>query len=89
VSTPAHLLVVVCGAGPADDVDAVVALAQARSWTVQVVATRSALSFVDIASLGRATGFPVHSRFQQQGETCARRLPNVDAVIVATATYNR
>lgn len=88
MSTSAHLVTVVCGAGPAADVDRLVALAHGQAWTVQVVATPSALSFVDVATLEQATGLPVRSQFQRLGSSDARRLPDVDALLIAPATYN-
>jgi phosphopantothenoylcysteine synthetase/decarboxylase len=84
----AHLVVVICGAGPAGDVGRLVSLVQEQSWTVRVVATPSAPSFVDSQVLEGATGFPVRSEFQGSGTSGTRRLPDVDAVLVAPATYN-
>jgi hypothetical protein len=79
------LYVVVCGAGPAPYVGRLVELAQARGWTVQMLATEAAAEhFVDVAALERLTGRPVRTRYRGQGE-----LPDADAVVVvAPATYN-
>ena len=45
------LYVIVCGAGPAGEVGRLVELAQDRDWTVQIIATPSALPFIDIPKL--------------------------------------
>ncbi|NUP00176.1 MAG: flavoprotein [Nonomuraea sp.] len=79
------LHVVVCAAGPAGDVGRLVGLAQAEGWTVQIVATPSALDFVDVSELERQTGRPVRSRYRKPYEP---RPPRADAIIVAPATYN-
>ncbi|OLB80018.1 MAG: flavoprotein [Actinobacteria bacterium 13_2_20CM_2_71_6] len=86
--TERHLLIVVCGAGPASDVDQLIAVAHAESWTAHVVATPSALGFIDTAGIETLTGFTVRSDFQPPTTQGGRRLPAVDALIVAPATYN-
>lgn len=84
-SMATHLVVAVCGAGPAADTGGLVPLVRARSWTVQFFATPGALSFVDRPLLEAATGFPVRSEFRQ---STGRQVPDVDALLVAPATYN-
>jgi phosphopantothenoylcysteine synthetase/decarboxylase len=79
------LQVVVCAAGPAGEVGRLVALAQDAGWTVQVVATPSALDFVDVPALERQTGRAVRSRYRKPDEP---KPPRADAIIVAPATYN-
>ncbi|GAA3419291.1 flavoprotein [Streptosporangium vulgare] len=79
------LHVIVCAAGAAPDVGRLVALAQAEGWIVQVVATPSALDFVDVPALERQTGRPVRSRYRTSDEP---KPPRADAIIVAPATYN-
>ncbi|MGJ6965197.1 flavoprotein [Streptosporangium sp. G11] len=79
------LYVIVCAAGAARDVGGLVALAQGEGWTVQVVATPSALDFVDVPALERRTGRPVRSRYRTPDEP---KPPRADAIIVAPATYN-
>ncbi len=81
------LYVVVCGAGPAGHVGRLVELAQARGWTVQVVATGAAVEhFLDLPAMEQLTGRPVRTRYRRPDEPNA--LPNADAVVVAPATYN-
>ncbi|GII04230.1 flavoprotein [Planobispora takensis] len=79
------LYVIVCAAGPAADVGRLVALAQDEGWTVQVVATPSALDFIDADALEKQTGRSVRSRYRKPGEP---RSPKADAIIMAPATYN-
>jgi phosphopantothenoylcysteine synthetase/decarboxylase len=79
------LYVIVCGAGPAGDVGRLVELAHDRGWTVQIIATPSALAFIDIPKLEAQTGRPVRSEYRSPGEP---KSPPADAVIVAPATYN-
>jgi hypothetical protein len=79
------LYLLVCAAGPAPGVGRLVELAQSAGWTVQVVATPSALAFIDTAALEQQTGRPVRSRYRSPAEP---RPPRPDAVILAPATYN-
>jgi hypothetical protein len=82
-----HLQIIVCGAGPATDVNRLIEAAQARSWTAAVTATTSALPFVDVPTIEELTGNPVRTSYQTP-PTGRRALPPVDAVIIAPATYN-
>lgn len=79
------LYVIVCAAGPAAGAGRLVALAQEAGWVVQVVATPSALGFVDVPALEERTGRPVRSRYRRPSEP---KPPRADAVIVAPATFN-
>ncbi|MFI6598716.1 flavoprotein [Nonomuraea sp. NPDC050536] len=79
------LYTIVCAAGPARDVGRLVTLAQAAGWTVQVVATPSALAFIDAPALERQTGRPVRSLHRHPSEPSP---PRADAIIVAPATFN-
>jgi hypothetical protein len=87
--TEAHevpvLYVIVCGAGPAGEVGKLVDFSQQRGWDVQVIATPSALDFIDLPSLETQTGRPVRSQYRKPGQP---RSPKADAIIVAPATYN-
>src|ERR1700733_6330181 len=71
------LSVVVSGAAPAADVGSLVKQAIERGWTVQVIATPSALAFFDAAEIEGLTGSPGTPR---------SRVP--DAIVVAPATFN-
>jgi phosphopantothenoylcysteine synthetase/decarboxylase len=79
------LYVIVCAAWAAKDVGELVAMAQDDGWGVQVVATPSALGFIDVAALEDQTGQPVRSRYRRPDEP---KPPRPEAIIVAPATYN-
>ncbi|MFF5204759.1 flavoprotein [Streptosporangium sp. NPDC000396] len=79
------LYVVVCAAGAAGDVGRLVAMAQEKGWTVQIVATPSALGFIDVPALTEQTGRAVRSRYRRPADP---KPPRADAIIVAPATYN-
>lgn len=79
------LYAVVCGAGPAGHVDVLVNLAHERDWEVQVIATPSALDFIDVPLLERLTRNRVRSQYRKPGEI---RSSPADAMVVAPATYN-
>ncbi|MEU8102943.1 flavoprotein [Nonomuraea muscovyensis] len=79
------LYIIVCAAGPAPDVGRLVTLAQDAGWTVQIIATPSALDFIDVAGLEKQTGRPVRTRYRKPDEP---KSPRADAIIVAPATYN-
>ncbi|MEU5989232.1 flavoprotein [Spirillospora sp. NPDC047418] len=79
------LYIIVCAAGPAGDVGKLVTLAHQRGWDVQIIATPSALDFIDAQTLEAQTGRPVRSHHRKPGEP---RSPKADAIIMAPATYN-
>ena len=79
------LYVIVCAAGPAGEVGRLIALAQDRGWEVQVIATLSALAFLDVPQLELLTSSPVRSEYRSLGEP---KSPRADAIIVAPATFN-
>jgi phosphopantothenoylcysteine synthetase/decarboxylase len=81
-----HVLsVVVCGAAPASSAGTLVREAVSRGWTVQVIATPSAMPFLDLESLGALSGRPVRSQYSKPGDPRSL-LP--EAIIVAPATFN-
>lgn len=81
------LYIVVCGAGPAEDVGALIDLAQAEGWSCRVIATPAALRFIDTDTLEQMTGQPVRSQHRAPGEPRSATAP-ADAVIIAPATVN-
>jgi hypothetical protein len=85
VSTPV-LYVIACAAPPARDVTALVEAAQRDGWTVCLLATPSAVGFLDPVALAERTGYPVRSQYKNPGEPDL--LPDPDAIIVAPATVN-
>lgn len=79
------LYVVVCGAGPAGDVDRLIRQAQQHDWTVQLISTPAGLDFIDVEALEELTGNPVRSEYRKPGQP---RSKLADAIVVAPATYN-
>jgi phosphopantothenoylcysteine synthetase/decarboxylase len=82
------LCVVVCGAGPAVDVGTLVDLARSAGWAVLVVATRSALPFLDVEALEATTGRPVRSAYGVPGQPRQQSAGSAAALVVAPATFN-
>jgi phosphopantothenoylcysteine synthetase/decarboxylase len=80
------LYVVVCAAGVAPDVGALISAAQERGWGVGVVATPLGLGFIEEAAVEERTGYPVRSAWRKPGDV--RPLPPADAIAVAPATFN-
>jgi phosphopantothenoylcysteine synthetase/decarboxylase len=81
-----HVLsVVVCGAAPAARAGTLLREAVARGWTVQVIATPSALPFLDAQEIAELAGGPVRSQYSRPGEPRSK-IP--EAIIVAPATFN-
>lgn len=83
---PDHLALVACGAPLAARLHDVAALAVDRGWLVRVVATPSAMSWVDAGQVEKVTGFPVLVEQRQPGQ--AKRVPPPARVVVCPATFN-
>jgi phosphopantothenoylcysteine synthetase/decarboxylase len=80
------LYAIVCAAPPASDVTRLIDAAQREGWDVCLLATPSAVKFIDSPELAKQTGHPVRSDYKQPDEPDA--LPAPDAIIVAPATVN-
>ena len=80
------LHIVACGGRPAGDLLAFVKDAQDAGWEVCVIATPSALKFMDLPRLTELTGHAVRYDYKQPDEPDV--LPPPDAMIVAPATFN-
>jgi phosphopantothenoylcysteine synthetase/decarboxylase len=80
------LYLVACGGRPAGDLPDFVTQLQADGWEVCVVATPSALKFMDTDKLARLTGHVVRYDYKQPDEPDV--LPPPDAMVVAPATFN-
>jgi phosphopantothenoylcysteine synthetase/decarboxylase len=80
------LYVIVCAAPPASDVTRLTVSAQHEGWDVCLLATPSAVKFIDSSQLAKQTGHPVRSDYKKPNEPDA--LPAPDAIIVAPATVN-
>jgi phosphopantothenoylcysteine synthetase/decarboxylase len=78
--------VIVCGAPPASEVGTLIKQAQTSGWDVCVIATPSAIGFIDRPALEELTGHPVRSHYKQPDENDLLPAPN--AIIVAPATFN-
>lgn len=79
------LSLIICAAGPATYAGKLVAMASDQGWRVQVIATPSAVAFLDLEEIEAMTGQPVRSQYSPPGSP---RSLVPDAIIVAPATYN-
>ncbi|MGA2828732.1 MAG: flavoprotein [Streptosporangiaceae bacterium] len=80
------LYIISCGAPPARNVTRLIEPAQREGWDVCLLATPSAMSFIDPIALEAKTGHPVRSTYKEPGSPDV--LPSPDAIIVAPATVN-
>jgi phosphopantothenoylcysteine synthetase/decarboxylase len=83
---PLVLYVVACGGRPAGDLAPFVSLCRADGWVVCVVATPSALKFMDAPGMAALTGHVVRHDYKRPEEPDV--LPPADAMVVAPATFN-
>ncbi len=80
------LYIIACGAPPAREVGGLIESAQHDGWDVCLIATPSAIRFIDPVALERQTGHPVRSDYKEPGTPDV--LPSPNAIIVAPATLN-
>ena len=80
------LYVISCAAPPARNVTRLIEPAQREGWDVCLLATPSAMRFIDPAEMEAKTGHPVRSNYKEPGSPDV--LPPPDAIIVAPATVN-
>ncbi|SDZ06709.1 Flavoprotein [Micromonospora pattaloongensis] len=80
------LYVVACGGRAAGELAPFVKAVQDEGWDVCVVATPSALKFMNAGDLADLTGHPVRHDYKHPDEPDV--LPPPDAMIVAPATFN-
>jgi hypothetical protein len=80
------LYVIACGGRPAGDLPVFVEAAQVAGWEVCVIATPSALKFMDLDHLSQLTGHVVRYDYKQPEEPDV--LPPPEAMVVAPATFN-
>jgi phosphopantothenoylcysteine synthetase/decarboxylase len=78
--------VIACGGRPAANLPDFVTHLRADGWDVCVIATPSALKFMDTTELAELTGHVVRSEYKQPDEPDV--LPPPDAIVVAPATFN-
>lgn len=75
-----HLALVVCGAPLASRCHDVAARTVEAGWMVRVVATSSAMNWVDTAHVDKVTGFAVLMKQRRPGQ--AKRFPPPAQVVV-------
>lgn len=80
------IYVIACGGRPAADLPAFVTTLQADGWDICVVATPSALKFMDTGKLAELTGYVVRYDYKQPDEPDV--LPPPEAIAVAPCTFN-
>jgi phosphopantothenoylcysteine decarboxylase len=80
------LYLIVCAAPPARAIGELVGLLLEQNWTVCVVATPRAVTWIDCIALGEQTGYPVRHDYKQPDDPDT--LPRADAVAVVPATFN-
>lgn len=80
------LYVIACGGRAAGNLADFVPRLQAMGWDVCVIATPSALKFLDPVKLAGLTGHPVRFEYKQPDEPDV--LPPPEAMVVAPATFN-
>lgn len=80
------LYIIACAAPPARQVARLIERAQHDGWDVCLLATPSAMGFIDAGGLEAQTGHPVRSSYKEPGTPDV--LPPPDALIVAPATVN-
>lgn len=83
---PEHLALVACGAPLAARVHDVAARAVELGWLVRVVATPSAMNWVDVSQVEKITGFAVLVEQRAAGQP--KRFPPPSRVVVCPATFN-
>ncbi len=88
MSTPPErvLYIVTCATPAAREVGKLVGMAQRDGWTVCVIATPSALRFIDKPELETQTGYPVRSEYKDPD--APDMLPPASAMIVGGASFN-
>ncbi|MEV4843843.1 flavoprotein [Micromonospora matsumotoense] len=80
------LHLVVCAAPPVDRIGELVDLLMADGWTVCLIATPVAASWLDRSALQEQTGYPVRAQWRRPGDTEPH--PPADALLVVPVTFN-
>lgn len=80
------LYIITCATPAAQDIGKLVTLAQDSGWRPFVIATPSAVRFIDRAALETQTGAPVRSEYKEPGTPDI--LPPADAMVVGGASFN-
>lgn len=80
------LYLITCAAPPAQAIGELATLLQTRGWTVCVIATPRAASWLDRVELAQLTGYPVRHDYKQPDDPDV--LPLATAIAVVPATFN-
>ena len=80
------LYIIACGAPPSRDITKFVQAAQDDDWDACLIASPSAIKFLDAAYLVSQTRHPVRSDYKKPADPDS--LPDPDAIIVAPTTVN-
>jgi phosphopantothenoylcysteine synthetase/decarboxylase len=80
------LYLVICAAPPARDAPALIDRLVGAGWDVNVVATPTAVAWIDPVALETLTGHPVRTQFRAPDDP--EYEPRGDAVLVVPATFN-
>ncbi|GII79482.1 flavoprotein [Sphaerisporangium rufum] len=80
------LYIIACGGRPAGELPSLVQRLHGEGWAVCVVATPSAMKFLNASQLSALTGYPVRSDYKRPEEPDV--LPPADAFAVVPATFN-
>ncbi|MGH3695944.1 MAG: flavoprotein [Pseudonocardiaceae bacterium] len=80
------LYIITCATPAARDIGKLVNLAQDSGWLPFVIATPSALRFIDRVALETQTGAPVRSEYKEPGTPDI--LPPADAMVAGGASFN-
>ncbi|WP_326554736.1 flavoprotein [Micromonospora sp. NBC_01813] len=80
------LYLISSAAPPIRNIEECIALLQADGWSVCLIATPTASTWINTDKLASQTGFPVASRLRTPDEPGT--LPHADAVVVAPASFN-
>jgi phosphopantothenoylcysteine synthetase/decarboxylase len=80
------LYVVACGGRAAGNLAPFIRRCQSLRWDTCVIATPSALKFMDPGGVARLAGHPVRHEYKQPDDPDV--LPPPDAMVVAPATFN-
>jgi phosphopantothenoylcysteine decarboxylase len=87
LSQPARVLyLVVCAAPPARAIGELIALLKRRGWTICLIATPRAASWLDSDTVMEKTGYPLRYEYKRPDDPDV--LPHANAVAVVPATFN-
>lgn len=83
---PRVLLLIVCAAPPARQIDQLIPLLQQDHWDVHIITTPAATEWIDTNRLETLTGHPVRTALRRPNDP--KSLPRPEAIAVVPATFN-